>query len=45
MPRFIIHHVTKYSYPSAVRDSANQIMLFPIKDQNQELLSQQLVIT
>jgi transglutaminase-like putative cysteine protease len=45
MPRFIIHHVTKYSYPSAVRDSANQIMLFPIKDESQELLSQQLVIT
>src|SRR5260221_10704448 len=45
MPRFIIHHVTKYSYQSAVRDSANQIMLFPIKDESQELLNQQLVIT
>jgi transglutaminase-like putative cysteine protease len=45
MPRFIIHHVTKYTYPSAVRDSANQIMLFPIKDELQELLNQQLVIT
>jgi transglutaminase-like putative cysteine protease len=45
MPRFIIHHVTKYSYQSAVRDSANQIMLFPIKDENQEVLNQQLVIS
>src|ERR1700743_2136232 len=45
MPRFIIHHVTKYSYPAAVRDSANQLLLFPFKDQNQELISQQLVIT
>jgi transglutaminase-like putative cysteine protease len=45
MPRFIIHHVTKYSYQSAVRDSASQIMLFPIKDENQELLNQQLVIS
>lgn len=45
MPRFIIHHVTKYTYQAAVRDSANQIMLFPIKDENQELLHQQLVIT
>ncbi len=45
MPRFIIHHVTKYSYQAPVRDSANQIMLFPIKDENQELLNQQLVIT
>lgn len=45
MPRFIIHHVTKYTYPDPVRDSANQIMLFPIKDDYQELLNQQLVIT
>jgi transglutaminase-like putative cysteine protease len=45
MPRFIIHHVTKYSYQAAVRDSANQIMLFPVKDENQEVLNQQLVIS
>ena len=45
MPRFIIHHVTKYTYQAAVRDSANQIMLFPIKDENQEVLNQQLVIS
>ena len=37
MPRFIIHHVTKYTYPEPVRDSANQIMLFPIKDEYQEV--------
>ncbi len=45
MPRFIIHHVTKYTYPDPVRDSANQIMLFPVKDDYQELLSHQLIIT
>jgi transglutaminase-like putative cysteine protease len=45
MPRFFIHHVTKYSYPEAVRDSANQIMLYPIKDENQEVQSQRLTIT
>ena len=45
MPRFIIHHVTKYTYPEAVRDSANQVMLFPVKDDNQEVQSQQLNIT
>jgi transglutaminase-like putative cysteine protease len=45
MPRFIIHHVTKYTYPDPVRDSANQVMLFPVKDEFQELLSQQLIIT
>jgi transglutaminase-like putative cysteine protease len=45
MPRFIIHHVTKYNYQSPVTDSANQIMLFPIKDQNQEVQQQRLLIT
>lgn len=45
MPRFYIHHVTKYTYPEAVRDSANQIMLYPIKDENQEVQSQRLIIS
>jgi len=45
MPRFYIHHITKYTYPEPVRDSANQIMLYPIKDENQEVQSQRLDIT
>lgn len=45
MPRFIIHHVTKYTYPEPVRDSANQLMLFPIKDEYQSLQSQRINIT
>ncbi|MDR3713449.1 MAG: transglutaminase family protein [Puia sp.] len=45
MPRFTIHHVTKYTYDGPVRDSANQILLFPIKDEYQEVLKQQLSIT
>ncbi len=45
MPRFFIHHVTKYTYPEPVRDSANQIMLYPIKDENQEVQSQRVQIT
>ena len=45
MPRFIINHITKYTYPTPVRDSANQIMLFPIKDDYQELVDQRLMIT
>lgn len=45
MPRFIIHHVTKYTYETPVRDSANQVMLFPVKDNYQEVLKQELVIT
>ncbi len=45
MPRFKIHHVTKYSYQNPVRDSANQVILFPINDNHQEVVKQQLVIT
>ena len=45
MPRFIIQHVTNYSYPEPVRDSANQVMLYPIKDEYQEVQSQKLYIT
>ncbi len=45
MPRFIIHHVTKYTYQQPVSDSANQIVLFPLVDETQELLNQQLIIT
>jgi transglutaminase-like putative cysteine protease len=45
MPRFKIHHITKYNYQVPVRDSANQIILFPIKDDYQEVLRQNLLIT
>ncbi|MES1221899.1 MAG: transglutaminase family protein [Bacteroidota bacterium] len=45
MPRFTIHHVTKYTYESPVRDSANQILLFPIEDEYQEVLKQALFIS
>jgi transglutaminase-like putative cysteine protease len=45
MPRFKIHHVTKYTYEAPVRDSANQIVLFPIQDEFQEVLKQELLIT
>src|SRR5687767_3051535 len=45
MPKFIIHHVTKYTYESSVLDSANQLMLFPVKDNYQEVLKQEIHIT
>ena len=45
MPRFIIHHVTRYTYPEPVRDSANQIMLYPLKDEYQSLQNQRIAIT
>lgn len=45
MPEFKIHHVTKYIYSSPVRDSANQIILFPIQDEYQDVVKHQLKIT
>jgi transglutaminase-like putative cysteine protease len=45
MPRFNIHHITKYTYQAPVRDSANQILLFPIKDDYQDTMEQELSIT
>ena len=45
MPRFNIHHITKYTYEGPVRDSANQVVLFPVKDEFQEVLKQDLTIT
>ncbi|HEY4150398.1 MAG TPA: transglutaminase family protein [Chitinophagaceae bacterium] len=45
MSRFNIHHVTRYTYEEPVRDSANQVILFPIRDEYQEPISQELTIT
>jgi transglutaminase-like putative cysteine protease len=45
MPQFKIHHVTRYTYEVPVRDSANQIILIPVKDEYQSVLKQDLSIT
>jgi transglutaminase-like putative cysteine protease len=45
MPTFKIHHITKYSYEIPVRDSANQIMLYPLTDDYQETIVHELNVT
>ncbi len=45
MPRFKIHHITKYNYLTPVRDSANQILLYPINNDYQEVIKQDLYIS
>jgi transglutaminase-like putative cysteine protease len=45
MAKFKIRHVTKYTYEDTVRDSANQIMLYPLKDQYQDVIQQQITIS
>ena len=45
MPEFKIQHITKYTYEGMVRDSANQIILYPIKDEYQDVINQEINIT
>lgn len=45
MPIFKIKHITNYKYESLVRDSANQIILFPIKDDHQKVIQHDLHIS
>jgi transglutaminase-like putative cysteine protease len=45
MPKYRIKHITRYNYPSPVIDSANQVMLFPLDDVQQEVKKHDLIIT
>jgi len=45
MPQFRIQHITRYIYEDQVRDSANQIMLYPLNDDYQTVAHQVLTIT
>jgi transglutaminase-like putative cysteine protease len=45
MPKFLIQHSTRYLYEQPVRDSASQIMLYPITDEFQEPLKHVIIIT
>lgn len=45
MPIFKIHHITKYEYDRPVRESVNEIKIFPFICREQETLSHELTIT
>jgi transglutaminase-like putative cysteine protease len=45
MSKFKIRHITRYTYEDTVRDSANQVMLYPIEDEFQDIQYQMVVIT
>ncbi len=45
MPKYRINHITRYTYPSPVIDSINQIILFPINDAQQEVIKHELIIS
>ncbi len=45
MPIFKIQHITKYEYDRLIQESMNEIKIFPILSQEQEVLQHELVIT
>ncbi|MCH5688985.1 hypothetical protein LWM68_34875 [Niabella sp. W65] len=45
MPSFKIKHITRYSYSSPAVECTNQIMLYPIQDALQHLVSHKITIT
>lgn len=45
MATYSIKHITRYTYTAPVIDSANQIMLYPVEDQLQEVESHHLLIS
>src|SRR6185312_1624825 len=45
MPVFNIHHITKYEYDRPVKESVNEIRIYPFAGPEQEALHHQLNIT
>ena len=45
MPVFRIHHLTKYEYDRPIRESVNEIRIYPYVNEQQETLSHELNIT
>lgn len=45
MPVFKIHHITKYEYDWPVKESINEIRIFPYQCLEQEVLQHQVIIT
>lgn len=45
MPEFKIKHLTHYTYQAPVRDSANQIILYPVNDDFQEVQTHEILIS
>lgn len=45
MPSFKIKHITRYSYSSPAIECTNQVMLYPLQDARQTLVSHKITIT
>ena len=45
MPLFKIQHITKYTYDRLIQESMNEIRIFPVESDDQQVLEQDLIIT
>jgi transglutaminase-like putative cysteine protease len=45
MPVFTIHHITKYEYDRPVKESSNEIKIYPYLCNDQEILQHEILIT
>ena len=45
MARLFLKHSTSYSYSELITESANQILLYPYNDLNQQIVNHQIKIT
>ncbi len=45
MPVFQIHHVTKYTYNRPVKESVNQLRIYPVASGQQDILQHEVTIT
>ncbi len=45
MPVFTIHHITKYEYDRSVKESSNEIKIYPYLCNEQEILQHDVIIT
>lgn len=45
MPVFKIHHITLYNYDRPVKENINQVKIFPVEDEHQQLKEFELTVT
>lgn len=45
MASYHIKHITRYTYSASVKDCANQIMLYPLQDEWQQVLKHEIEVT
>ena len=45
MPIYKIHHITRYEYDRAVKESVNEIKIYPFSEPQQEIIQHEIIIS